>query len=209
MPRKKLIRQSEFPYHVTTRTSNRDWFPIPISEVWDVIKESLIYSLKSCNAKIHCFVLMGNHYHLIISTPDKNIDIFMRLFNSSISRFISKRSGLKQQRFAGPYKWTILDHKGYLLNVYRYIYQNPVRAKIVRNPFDYPYSSLHFSMFEAKLFNYSPHIVYGKEKSWLEKYYGEEFEQLMKSTLKKKSFSHIKGSSIHHQNILNKPTHHI
>ncbi len=168
MPRRKLIRQNIFPYHVVTRTNNKDWFRIPLCDVWDICKESLHYSQAKRPAVINCFVLMSNHYHLLITTPNEDIDEFMQFFNLRLSRLISIKSGAINQKFSNRYKWSIVDKENYLMNVYRYIYQNPVRAKITLTCDSYPYSSLKFSGFEAKLFNYKPHLKYATDKDWIE-----------------------------------------
>lgn len=205
MPRKILIRQNQFPYHVTTRTNNKDWFSIPQFAVWDLCKEALIYAQSKAPAKVHCFLLMGNHYHLLLSTPNADLDTFMRYLNLKLSQLITKRSGVINQKFSNRYKWSIVEEESYLLNVYRYIYQNPIRAKITNDCHSYPYSSLHFTSFEANKINYQPHLVYGKEKAWLEKRYGDDFDHLIRKGLKKEKFEAATKTPKHLLNILNKP----
>lgn len=202
MPRKKLIRQNKFPYHVTTRTNNKDWFCIPIYEVWDLCKESLIYAQKNRMTNIHCFVLMSNHYHLLLSTPNEDIDQFMMYFNAKLSRLISKRSGVVNHKFSNRYSWSIVDDRNYLINVYRYIYQNPVRAKVVDSCSSYPYSSLHFTRYEAKLLSYKPHFNYFDSKAWFEKRFGDEFEKTIRHALRRDYFRPKNNLSKYHQKIL-------
>lgn len=205
MARKKLIRQNQFPYHVTTRTNNKTWFQIPIFEVWDICKDSLIYALKQEPVVIHCFVLMGNHYHLLISTPSENIDKFMKLFNLKLSLLISKKSGVINHKFSNRYGWTIVNNHSYLLNVYRYIYQNPVRAGLVKGSFDYPYSSLHFSSYESRLFCHKPHFHYKREKYWIERRYGEDFDRIIRNSLSRQTFQTNNRISVFHKKILENP----
>ena len=111
MPKKKLIRQGDFPYHVTTRNNNRDWFSIPMNEVWHICKESLIYAQEKEKVQINCFVLMSNHYHLLLTTPDENIDRFMMHFNWRISYLISLRTSRINHKFSNRYKWSIVQIK--------------------------------------------------------------------------------------------------
>ena len=188
MPRRKLIRQSDFPYHVTTRNNRKDWFQIPMADVWEVCKQALIYASKSAPVEINCFVLMSNHYHLLITTPGANIDRFMMLFNLSISRKISQRSGMINHKFANGYKWSIVDNNNYLANVYRYIYQNPVRARLVTTPTHYPYSSLFFSRNESKLINYRPHFDYRSYTKFFNKSYNEDFDEVIRKSLRRPVF---------------------
>lgn len=144
MTRKPLIRTHLFPYHVTTRTNNKEWFDIPLSEVWKMC----LHSLRIANEKhpIHLisFVLMQNHYHMILKTPHSNLDLFMYEFNKRLSLLIRSKSGRINSVFGGRYKWSLIRSQTYLYNCYRYVYQNPLRANIVNRCEDYPFSTLHY-----------------------------------------------------------------
>lgn len=203
MPKKKLIRQNVYPYHVITRNNNRDWFNIPIYEVWDICKESLIYALEREKVEINCFVLMSNHYHLLLTTPHENIDRFMMHFNWRISFMISNRINVINHKFSNRYKWSIVSKQSYLFNVYRYIYQNPIRAGICDECKDYPYSSLHFSNFEAELFNYRPHLNYSDSKHLIEKRFDSEFDNCIRNSLKRSYFKPKQKISVLYKKRLN------
>lgn len=142
MPRKPLVRTSEFPYHITSRSNNRDWFCISIEDVWDYCRELLAQGEKEFGIKIEAFVLMSNHYHLCVYTPKANIDTFMRFFNQNLGRKIAKQSGRINRIFGAPYKWTVITSEAYFINVIRYVYQNPLRANLCQRCEDYPYSDL-------------------------------------------------------------------
>lgn len=197
MPRRKLIRQNQFPYHVTSRTNNKEWFKIPLNRVWKYCKKSFEYANLNHNAKIHCFVLMNNHYHLLISTPDENIDSYMMYFNQNLGRLISQDANVINHKFSNRYKWTIVDNQSYLYNVYRYIFQNPIRAGIVDSIIDYPYSSIFFQQEEIKKLNYESHFNWKNNIDWLNTYYGSGFDNLIRKCLKKEYFKpHQKISRI-------------
>lgn len=168
MPRKKLIRTDQFPYHVTTRSNNKDWFKLSLDRVWNISQEGLAYAHKLCPVEIHAFVLMSNHYHLLVSTPQANIDCFMRAFNKYFSDSINTYSGVINHKFGGPYNWSVVSKKEYLFNVYRYIFQNPVKAGMTLSCEEYPYSSLHGALSGTSgLVEYRPHFDDGFEH-WLE-----------------------------------------
>ncbi len=205
MPRRKLVRQNHFPYHITTRTNNKDWFNIPLHQVWDIFKEALISAQQKNSVQIHCMVLMSNHYHLLISTPNSDIDMFMKHLNLKFSQLLGKASGRINHKFSNRYKWCIVDQQNYLLNVYRYIYQNPVRAGLTNDCSRYPYSSIHLTSFEAKLINYEPHLIYGKEKSWMERQFGCDFDLVIRNGLKNKVFKPNVDINTHTKKILNNP----
>ncbi|OUR99974.1 hypothetical protein A9Q84_02780 [Halobacteriovorax marinus] len=205
MTRRKLIRQNKFPYHVTSRTNNKCWFGIPLYAVWDFSIESLKYAIEKVPVEIHCFVLMGNHYHLLLSTPGEDIDQFMRFFNSKLAKLISKKSKTINHRFSNRYKWSIVDNSNYLLNVYRYIYQNPVRAQIIDTCKRYPFSSLNFTDEVSRVLNHRPHINYFEEKEWIEKLCGDDFDSILRKSLKKERFMASNNISTFHRNILDNP----
>lgn len=140
--RKKLIRTSEFPYHVTTRTNNKEWFYAPLEKVWEYSVELLNEGCERFNIQIHSYVLMSNHYHLLVSTPEENIDKFMQFFNQKLGRKICYYADRINRTFGRPYHWSIVDNQKYFRTVDRYIYQNPVRSGEVTRCEDYPFSTI-------------------------------------------------------------------
>jgi putative transposase len=85
MPRKKTIKNNIYPYHITTRSNQSQWFNVPLERVWSLALESLSFADKKHTVEIHAFVFMSNHYHLVVLTPFSNIDLFMYEFNKNFS----------------------------------------------------------------------------------------------------------------------------
>jgi len=156
--------------------------------MWRLCCECLEYAIEKTPVTIHCFVLMSNHYHLLVTTPDSNIDKFMEHFNKKLSNSIKRFNGAENHKFANRYKWTIVESSHYLFNVYRYIYQNPLRANLCRQCIDYPYSSLNFSKALTRKLNVSVHINYSKNKNWMETRKGPEVDSFIRVGLKKNTF---------------------
>ena len=146
MPRKKLIRTDQYFYHITTRSNHRQWFSIPLSQVWEIATESFIKAQKNNPADVYQFVLMSNHYHMLIRTPNSDIDKFMFWFNKTFSDELRKESGNINRMFGSNYKWSLITYRRYLYNVYKYIYQNPLRVNIVSKCEDYPYSTRFYQL---------------------------------------------------------------
>ncbi|WP_413582793.1 transposase [Bdellovibrio sp. HCB288] len=146
MPRSKAILQSVFPYNISARCINRDWFNLPMEEVWDIFCEELTHASKEHNLVIHSFVLMSNHFHLVASTPDANISKCMQQFMFRVSRRLTKAGNRINETFAGRHYKTILQTHCYYLNAYKYNYRNPVAAGICEKVEDYPFSSLHMKL---------------------------------------------------------------
>jgi len=93
------------------------------------------------NIKIAAYCLMTNHYHLLIQTPQANLDRCMRHINGIYTQRFNRKHHVDGQLFRGRYKAILVDADNYLLEIVRYIHRNPVRADIVKHPQDYRWSS--------------------------------------------------------------------
>ncbi len=74
------------------------------------------------------FVLMDNHFHLIVRTPKANLNEFMRHFNISYTASFNKRHGRSGHLYQGRYTAFLIDADSYLLQVSRYVHLNPVHT---------------------------------------------------------------------------------
>ena len=93
--------------------------------------------------KIHAFVLMPNHFHLVASVQEGPIYVPLMRFLRESSRSFNFYSNHVDQNWGGRhYKCEIIGYQNFL-NVYKYVYQNPVRAKLCLAPETWPYSTLH------------------------------------------------------------------
>lgn len=137
-----MIQQSEFPYNISARCINREWFSIPMEDVWGIFSEELTRTCQKHNLQVHSFVLMSNHFHLIASTPEANISQCMFQFVGQSSRRLAKKGNRINETFAGRHYKCILQHPNYFLNAYKYNYRNPVNAGICESVESYHYSTL-------------------------------------------------------------------
>lgn len=151
MPRHPAILQSIYPYSISARCINREWFQLPMLNVWEIFCEELYLVHKFYNLKIHAFILMNNHFHLIASTPKSNISQCMNYFMKMTSKRLTESSNRINQTYSGRHYKTILDHPNYYLNAYKYIYRNPVEARLSERVENYPYSSLYGLLGQSKL----------------------------------------------------------
>lgn len=181
MTRPMLIRSETHPYHVTSRTKNKEFFPIPISKVWEIMMEELVHATKQHALAVHAFVLMGNHFHLLCHTPKGNLDEVMMNFLRTTAQRI-------HMHWDQRYKWTLIDSQTHYFQVYRYIFQNPVRVGLCHRVEDYPYSTLN--EVPIPLHSFVPMTFAGKEGEliWLNEKYEKEDEVLIKLGLKKFQF---------------------
>lgn len=146
MPRRPLIRTNLYPYHVTSRSNNREWFYLPSEELWPIFIKNLDETTRKFQLEIYSFVLMNNHFHLLVKTPMSNLDKAMQHFIHSLSLNIGTVSGRINRIFGGRYKWSLIQNQKHFFNVYRYIYQNPIRAGICSLVENYSYCSLNSSL---------------------------------------------------------------
>ena len=127
-------------YHVTARGNERRNIFFSESDYHKFL-EYLTEAKKKFNTNFHCYVLMSNHYHLIIETPKANVSRVMHFINGSYTTYVNVKRKRSGHLFQGRYKSILVDKDNYLLELSRYIHLNPVRARMVEKPEEYPYSS--------------------------------------------------------------------
>jgi REP element-mobilizing transposase RayT len=120
-----------FPYHVTQQVNNREWFPLEKTALWSLFSEALFEIDVLFGAKIHAFVLMSNHYHLIISCPNEDLGIVMSRFVREVTKRHNRMSGRIGHLFRTRYKWSVIESTTYAGHALRYVYRNPIRAGII------------------------------------------------------------------------------
>jgi putative transposase len=148
MSKRNKIYQSEFPYHIYNRCNNKEYlFNTP--QIFSLFMDCIKGISKRTEFRPHHFVLMQNHYHLIGSTPNANLDEFMRTFQTTFSQLVNALTGRINHIFGGRYGATVISSTAYLSNVIRYVYQNPVKAKLVQHPWQYSFSTFNLYRWES------------------------------------------------------------
>lgn len=154
MARPLRIQYEGALYHITSRgNEKRDIF---LDEA-DFKKFLKILSELQDRFKIiiYGYVLMNNHYHLLIETPQANIIKTIHYLNSSYTGYFNRKYNRVGHLFQGRYKSYLIEKDSYLLLVSRYIHLNPLRAGVVRDLGEYMWSS------------YNDYMSKRKEKEWL------------------------------------------
>ena len=91
--------------------------------------------------RLHAFVLMDNHSHLFVETPEPNLSTGMQHLNGSYTGYYNRRHRRSGHLFQGRYKAHLIESEGHYLEVSRYIHLNPVRAGLIDHPKDWRWSS--------------------------------------------------------------------
>ncbi len=141
-------------YHVTARGNERKKIFRDDSDRKRFLGylESAVLRYK---AVIHVYCLMGNHYHILMSTPSGNLSQILRHINGAYTVYFNTRHHRAGHLFQGRYKAVVVDADEYAGELSRYIHRNPVRARIVDLPEEYPWSS------------YAAYTGKTKSSSWL------------------------------------------
>jgi len=88
------------------------------------------------------YCLMPNHYHLLLRPEEEGAlaHLLQRVFNS-YTRAFNRQEGRSGTLFEGRAKSILVDDERYVLALCRYIHLNPVRAGLVSEPGEWPYSN--------------------------------------------------------------------
>ncbi len=193
MPRSNFTPTGD-PYHVGARCINKEWFSSPTDVVWNIFGDQLYLTEKAFNLKIHSFVLMSNHFHMLITTPNANLDQAMNYLLREVSKAINRENGNINQVFGGPYHWSVIKSRIYYEFAYKYVYRNPVEARICSRVESYPYSTLRglmgldrlpFPAFDNMNLISNP----AQRLSWLNSPYPDmEVLETIRNALKKQEF---------------------
>lgn len=142
MAKKKLIWCPGAMYHVTSRGNHRNDI-FREKEDYIIYLENLQEAIRyyENQYEVIAYCLMTNHIHLQIKTKDRHIWYLMSRVNKSYARNFNNKYNYVGHLFQSRYNAEIIEEDRYVLEVSRYIHLNPVRANMVEEPEDYPWSS--------------------------------------------------------------------
>lgn len=193
MPRKPIERSRTNYYHITARSNNREFFFLPILNVWDIMTRKLGVLQREHGIKVASFVLMNNHFHLLLLTPNEDIDRVMYFFMKEVTLELLKCTGRINKIFGGRYKGSIIQSYGHLVNVYKYILRNPIEVSLSDRAENYPYSTLFPSIQISCAFTFEQ-FENLDELSWINQRFEKHEADSIRCGLSKTIFAYEKDN---------------
>ncbi len=142
MPRRARIAIPHLPHHVIQRGHRRNAVFFSDSDRVDYLG-----TLAECRANfgllVYAYCLMDNHVHLIVDPRDdpSHLSSMMKRLAGRHTRRLNAARGWSGSLWESRFKCSPIDSQAYLLACGRYVDQNPVRARMVSAPYEYPWSS--------------------------------------------------------------------
>ena len=160
MPRKPRFYLPGLPVHVYQRGHNKQ--PVFFEE-----EDYLVYlrHLKAVadtfDCKIHAYVLMTNHIHLLVTPKTSDgISLLFQGIGRHFVPYINKTYERRGSLWEGRHKSSVIGADDYLLSCMRYIELNPVRANMVEHPDQYRWSSYTCNALGVDNAIIKPHELY-------------------------------------------------
>jgi len=119
-------------YHIMSRGIGRGKIFLT-NDDYSRLLEYIENAREKFNLDIFAFVLMSNHYHLLIETPKGNLSDYMQHFNMRYTRHYNIRHKKVGHIYQGRFKGILVDKDTYLTMLSRYIHLNPVKIKSMKN----------------------------------------------------------------------------
>jgi len=182
IPRKQRITYKGI-YHIINRgVAKRNIFEE--DEDYEKFMELLENMLEKFNIKLHAYCLMTNHYHLLLETTDENISEAIQYLNGTYSMYFNKKYKRTGHFWQGRYLSYYLYDDAHAWIVAKYIEQNPIKAKMVKQIEEYVYQSF---------FQWKNRAKYLKllENSLIFDMTLEEYERYIYEEMKEKEFLEI------------------
>lgn len=130
-----------YPHHVIQRGNNRQSIFLSAAD-YPVMRGLLEENARKFGVALHAYVLMGNHFHLLATpTSDGSLAQMMQAVGRAYVRYFNDRHGRSGTLWDGRYRSTVLQAESWLLACMAYLDLNPVRAGLVKDARDYPWSS--------------------------------------------------------------------
>ena len=181
-------------YHVTSRGDERKEIFRTVADRQRFL-EYLSSATTRYGAVIHCYCMLGNHYHIFLQTPHGNLSQIMRHINGAYTTYYNVKRNHAGHLFQGRYKAIVVEADQYALELTRYVHLNPVRAGMVDSPEDFRWSSYSSYVgieqpspwldvnFVLEMFGANMSVRQQRYREFVEDLIGKEYESPLKHTV--------------------------
>ena len=140
MPRRPRLHLPGGYYHVILRGNGRQaiFFDSKDRDQWQAFLQK---ALARYRHRLHAYCWMTNHVHMAIQAGVEPLADFMRVLASRYAKYFNRKCQRAGHLFERRYRAILVQRDEYLIELLRYIHLNPVRADIVSEPSEYPWSS--------------------------------------------------------------------
>jgi len=142
MPRQARTKGEFSIYHIIQRGNEKKSLFLSGDDRWRFI-ETLERMKRKYNFLLYAYCLMDNHVHLLIDDNGNDISRLVKCINISYVYYFNQTHRRCGHLFQDRFRSELVDNDGYLLEVSRYIHNNPVRGGIVKDPSEYQWSSFN------------------------------------------------------------------
>lgn len=153
MSRNIRINAPNLYYHIYARGNNRKRVFFNDQD-YNRFLDNLERFRSPLQYKLLTYVLMPNHYHLLLKSGEVPLSKVMQILITAYSMYINKKYNRVGHLFQGRFQCIVIDKDEYLLQVHRYIHLNPFKSGLTDNVLNYPWSGYH------RYFSKSPGIPY-------------------------------------------------
>ena len=127
MPRPARIEYTNGLYHVTSRGNGRQRIFFD-DDNRERFLQQLKDNLETYDVILYAYVLMSNHYHILVRTKHPNLSRFMQRLNTSYALYFRYKRHTTGHVFQGRYKAKIVEGDTYMIALSRYIHLNPTKT---------------------------------------------------------------------------------
>ena len=160
MPRQRRIVVPNLPLHITQRGVDR-CPTFLVDGAFAVYRCALSHALAQARCAVHAYVLMTNHVHVLATPMERDGPAkMMRMLGVRYVRYFNDRYRRSGTLWEGRFRSTLVKSSQHFFACSRYIEQNPVRARIVNDPRDYEWSSVHRNAYGRDDAMVSEHPLY-------------------------------------------------
>ncbi len=203
MPRRPRMYLPDMPYHVVQRGNNRQ--PCFIErEDYQYYLELWRKMSRRYGVCVHGYCLMTNHIHFLVTPVQKtSVSNTMKVVGSCYAQYINKKYNRTGTLWEGRHRPSLVQTDKYFLTCMRYIELNPVRAGMVAQPEDYPWSSYGVNALGQPSW-LTPHDVYlglGKDTAAR----NHSYRDLFKLAISKADLHRIRKAAFYCQPVADDP----